>query len=140
MKLNVSKIDIWVAGLKDVPGALTKKLSALSDAGANVNFVLARRKSKKPGTGVVFLSPLTGAKVLAAARKAGFRKTKSLYALRVEGADKRGLGACITGALAEAGINLRGMSAAVIGRKFVLHVALDNAADATKAARVLKKI
>jgi hypothetical protein len=43
-------------------------------------------------------------------------------------------------ALALAALNRRGFSAAAIGRAFVAHVALDSAADAAKAVRVLKKL
>jgi len=60
--------------------------------------------------------------------------------VRAEGTDKPGLGAKMTQALAEKGINLRGLSAAAIGKRFVAHIAVDKAADATKAVRVLKKL
>ena len=46
----------------------------------------------------------------------------------------------MTQALADAGINLRGLSAAALGKKFVCYLALDKAADAAKAIRVLKKV
>ena len=138
MALKASRVQIWVAGMKDKPGALAEKLAGLARAGAQLEFVLARRAPEKPGTGVVFLAPLRSAKEKAAAKKLGFHKSKSLIAVRVEGADKPGLGAKITGALAEAGINLRGMSAGVIGKRFVLYVALDSDKDAGKAVRVLK--
>jgi hypothetical protein len=36
----------------------------------------------------------------------------------------------IAAALADAGLNVRGLSAAAIGKTFVTHVALDSAADA----------
>jgi predicted amino acid-binding ACT domain protein len=88
----------------------------------------------------VFVAPLKGAKQSAAARKVGLHKAKSLAAVKAEGADKAGLGAAMTCALAEAGVNLRGLSASVIGRKFVLWLALDNAKDAAKAVRLLKKL
>ena len=140
MALEVSRVDIWAGSVKDKPGALAGVLSALADAGAKLNYVMARRAPDKPGTGVVFLAPLKGAKQAAAARKAGLHKTKSLFAVRASGADKAGLGAKLTRALADKGINLRGLSASVIGRKFVLWVALDSSADATKALRMLRKM
>jgi hypothetical protein len=140
MALKVKTIDVWVASMKDKPGGLAEKLGALADAGAQIEFIIARRAPEKPGTGVLFLTPLRGAKQLAAAKKAKFRKAKSLRGLRVEGGDKPGLGAKITEALADQGINLRGLSAAVIGRKFVAHIALDKAADAARAARALRKL
>lgn len=140
MAMKVSRMDVWAAGIPDRPGGLAKKLQALADAGASLSFVLARRAPKKPGTGVVFLAPLRGAKQIAAAKKARFRKTRSLHAVRVEAPDKPGVGAKITAALGEAGINLRGLSAAVIGKQSVVHLAFDKAADATKAVRILKRM
>jgi len=140
MKLDVARVDIWISSMKDTPGSLAGKLAPLARAGADVDFVFARRSPEKPGTGVVFLAPLTGAKQAAAARKAGFKKTRRLAAIRVAGANKAGLGAAITEALAAADISLQGFSAHVIGRKFVLHLALDSAATATRAARVIRKL
>jgi len=140
MALKVSKENVWVASMKDQPGQLAKKLCALADAGAQLEFVIARRAAKGKGRSVVFVTPLTGAKQCAAAKKARFRKSKSMHSLRVEGADKPGLGAKLTGALGEAGINLRGVSAAVVGKRFVLHIALSSNDDANKAGRILRKL
>ena len=140
MKLDVSRVDMWVGRLKDVPGALAKKLAKLSAVGADLGFVIARRDDKKKGAGVMFLTPVKGAKQAAAAKKAGIRKSKSLVALRVVGANKAGVGAEITAALAEAGINLRGLSAGVVGRRFFLNLALDKPADAAQAARIIRKL
>ena len=89
---------------------------------------------------MVFLTPLKGAKQSKAAEAAGFQKTGSLHSVRVEGADKPGMGAKLTRALAEGGINLRGLSAAALGKRYVAHVALDTAQDAAKVAALLKKL
>jgi hypothetical protein len=61
-----------------------------------------------PGRGVVFLTPLRGHKQVGAGTLAGFRKVKTDRMVRVEAASRRGLAAEITGALADAGINIRG--------------------------------
>ncbi len=140
MALEVSRVDVWAASMDDRPGALAEKMAALAEAGANLEFVLARRAPEKPGTGVVFLAPLKGAAQLRAAKEGGFMKTLALASVRVAGPDKPGLGAKMTEALAIEGINLRGLSAAVIGKRFVTYLALDSEADAVKAARVLKKL
>ena len=140
MALKVSRVDVWAAGLKDKPGRMADKLASLADAGANLQFVVARRAPDKPGTGVVFVTPLTGAKQLKAAKKAGFLKTKALKSVRAEGADKPGVGAKVTQALANADINMRGFSAAAIGKKFVCYIAVDKTADATKTVRILRKV
>ena len=140
MALKVTRADVWAASIKDRPGSLAEKLTALAEAGAQLEFVIARRASERPGTGVVFVTPLKGAAQIGAAKKAGFEKTESLHSLRVEGPDQPGLGAKMTQALAQAGINLRGLSAAAIGPRCVVHLALDSTADAAKASRVLKRL
>jgi len=140
MALTATRVGIWAAGIKDVPGGLGEKLGALAEAGANLGYVMARRAPDKPGSGVVFVTPLKGAAQLKAAAKAGFKKTRSLHAVKIEGMDRPGLGARLTQALAEAGVNLRGLSAATIGRRFAAHLALDSTADAAKVIRVVKKM
>jgi UTP:GlnB (protein PII) uridylyltransferase len=88
---------------------------------------------------VVFLTPIKGAKQKKAAQEGGFGTTDSLHSLRVEGPDRPGLGTKMTRALADAGINLRGISAAALGRRAVTYFAFDSAADADTAIRTLKK-
>lgn len=140
MAMKVSREVVWVAEIKDRPGGLAKKLEALAKAGAQLEFIIARRAPEKRGTGVVFLTPLMGAKQLATAKAEGFHRSRSLHSLRIEGVDKPGLGAKVTRALAEKGVNLRGLSAAVIGKRFVLNIALDSAAMANKAAKIIKMV
>ena len=140
MKFKVSRTDVWAAPIDDRPGGMAEKLRALAATGANLEFIIARRTPEKPGKGVMFVTPLRGVKAMRSAKAVGFQKADSLHSLRLEGADKPGTGARITQAVAEAGINLRGLSGAVIGRSFVAHLALDSAQDATRAAGILKKL
>lgn len=102
--------------------------------------MIARRAPDKPGTGVVFATPIKGAKQCRAAKAVGFRKSNHMHTVRVEGSDRRGQGARMAEALAAAGINLRGLSAAAIGKTFVCHIAVDTSADAAKAVKLLKKM
>jgi len=140
MALKAERVDTWAVSIKDEPGSLASKLSALASGGVDLEFIIGRRAPEKPGNGVVFVTPISGANQCRAARKEGFEKTKSLFTLRIEGPDKRGQGAKITQALADKGLNVRGLSAAAIGNKFVAHIALDSAADAANAARVIKAL
>ena len=139
MAYAIKKVDVWAGEVEDRPGGLVDKLTSLSGAGANFEFLISRRAPDKPGTGVVFLTPIKGAKQKSAAQAAGLSTTDSLHSLRVEGPDRAGLGTKMTQALADAGINLRGISAAAIGRRTVTYFAFDSAADADIAIRVLKK-
>jgi hypothetical protein len=138
MGLKTERVDTWATSVEDKPGGLAGKLEILAGAGVNLEFVIARRAPEKSGTSVVFVTPIKGAAQVRAARQAGFEKTDSLHTVRIEGANKPGEGAQIARALAEKGLNLRGLSAAAIGNKFVAHIAVDSAADAAKAIRVLR--
>ena len=140
MALKVTRVDTWAAEIEDRPGGLARKLRALAQGGANLEMVIARRRPDRPGQGVVYATPIKGAKVIRAAAAAGFSKAGAMHSVRAEGPDKPGLGARITQALAEAGVNLRGLSAAAIGRKCVVYLAIDTAEGAAEAAKVLKKI
>jgi hypothetical protein len=139
MAYTVKKVEVWAGEVADRPGGLADKLSGLSNAGATFEFMIARRAPDKPGTGVFFLCPIKGAKQKRAAQEAGLSTTESLHSVRVEGPDRAGLGAKITNALADAGLNLRGISAAALGRRAVTYLAFDSAQDAETAVRTLKK-
>jgi len=139
MAYSVKKVDVWAGEIADRPGGLASTLDAMTKAGANIEFVVARRAPDKPGTGVVFITPIKGAKQKTAAQQAGLGTSESLNSVRIEGPDKAGLGAKLTDARAAAGINLRGISAAALGRRAVSYLAFDSAADSETAVRILKK-
>ncbi len=138
MALKVERVGTWAASLQDKPGSLTARLEALAEGGINLEFVIARRAPDRPGKGVLFVAPIEGAAATRVARKAGFATVNSLHTVRIEAPDKPGLCARIARALSDQGINLRGFSAAAIGAKSIVYVALDRGADAAKAARVLR--
>lgn len=140
MKLKVKRVDVWASSIQDRPGGLAEKLETLNAAKANLEFMIARRAPDKPGEGVVFLAPIKGKKAKQAAQSAGFLKTETMHPVRVEGPDKAGIGAKMCRALAEAGVNLRGVSAAALGKKFVTYFAVDSDEDAEKAVKILKKL
>src|SRR5437899_1110071 len=140
MAMKIESVDVWATQLLDHPGDLGRVLSALAKAGASVDCVIARRQEDKPGTGVVFVSPIKGKKVIDAAELAGLQPAANLGTLRIEGPDKPGLGARMCAAIADAGINLRGVSAAVIGNKSVCYFGFDSKEEAKRGAAALKGI
>jgi len=140
MALKVTRAEVWMATIDDRAGGASDKLAPLAKAGAKLEFVFARRTPEQPGRGMVIAYPVKGKKVIEAASAAGFAKPADMHSVRVEGGDKPGMGALMTRALAAAGISFRGMSAGVIGRKFVSFIALDSAEDAARAMSVLKKL
>ena len=139
MGLTVQSVDVWAAEIRDEPGGLSNKLAALAAAGADLDFIVARRCPDKPGAGVVFVTPLRGDAEVAAATDVGFAVTQSLHSVRIEGDNQAGIGARLTDKLGQAGISLRGLSAAVTGVRFIMYFALDSAADAAKAIQILQE-
>lgn len=138
--MKSSRVDTWAASIPDRSGALAAKLKALAVSGANLELVIARRVGDGSGKGVVFVTPIKGAKQIGAAGAAGFAKGGSLHTLRVEGPDKVGSAGRVAAALADQGLNLRGFSAAAVGKKFICYVALDQEGEAAKAARILRDL
>jgi hypothetical protein len=139
MDLIVERVNVWAASIRDKVGGLAHLLAGLRDAGADLDFVIARRAAEKPGEGVVFVTPLRGDREIAAAARLGFNVTSSVNAVRIEGDNKPGVAAEVTEKLAAAGINLKGFSAAVIGPRFIFYIGLDSAKDAEKVLNILQQ-
>ena len=139
MAYELEKVDVWAGTIEDRPGGLAEKLEALAKAGVNLEFVVARRHGDKPGAGVVFVAPVKGAGPARAAKAAGLSKAEDMFSVRLMGPDKPGLGSTIAGAIAGAGINMGGLSAAALGRKCIVYFRFDSKEDANKAMGVLKK-
>jgi hypothetical protein len=136
----VEREDVWAAGLDDKPGALAAKLAALTAAGADLDFIIVRRSPEKPGTGVAFVTPLRGDREVQAAALAGFAVTSSLRSVRFEGPNEPGAAGTLARLIGDAGINMRGFSAAVLGTRFVAHIGLDSAEDQETVIRLLSKL
>ena len=130
-------VDVWAATIKDRAGALAYVLAELREAGADLEFIIARRA--EPDEGVVFVTPLRGDREIAAAAQAGFNVAYTLHSVRIMGRDRPGIGAELTQKLSDGGINLRGFSASVIGTQFLAYAAVDSLDDANKVIEILEK-
>ena len=95
---------------------------------------------ENPGKGLAMVYPVKGGKVVKAAWAAGWEKSTTISALRVEGGNKAGVGAKMLKALSDAGVSFRGLSAVAVGRSFVCYLALDSVDDATRAAAALRRV
>lgn len=140
MALKVNRADVWAGDLSDQPGSLARVLGAVADAGGSVECVIARRKDNSAGAGTVFITPVQGKRVQDAARGAGLSPASNIGTLRVEGSDRPGLGRRITQAVADGGISMRGLTAAVLGNRFVAYLGFDSTADADRAAEAIRGV
>lgn len=140
METIVERVDVWVAGIDDKPGGLSKVLSGLRDAGADLDFIISRRSPDKPGSGLVFVTPLRGDREVRAASILGFNVRSSIRSLRIEGENRPGTAAGIIEKLAAAGINVQGFTAAVIGPRYIMYIGLDSAEEEARAVEILKEL
>ena len=140
MGFKLDRMHLWSGEVADKPGGVAGKLSLLAQAGANLEFILTRRSPDKPGTGVLFVAPLTGPMQLRAAKAAGLAETHDPVLLRVEGDNQAGLAHKVTQQWALAGITLQGLTMCVLGDKFVGYAAFDNVTDSNRAAAILSDL
>jgi hypothetical protein len=140
MPLEVTKIDVYQAGLSDQKGSLAEKLGKLSEAGADLEFVSAHRGNNAGDEAVLYVAPLKGARQSRAAKEAQFTKATRISVLRVEGKETPGMLASIVQTLANKGINIGEVTTAGTRGVFVAHVALKEPGDAPKAIRALRSI
>jgi len=139
MAQKIEKVDVWSGEIRDEAGGLAAVLGPLVAAGADFSFLIARRKPDSPGTGVIFVSGIRGAKQKKAAQLVGLTLSAEIGGLRIRATDKPGLVNRIVSRLAATGINLRGVSASVVGSKCLMILAFDGTADRDNAAQILKK-
>ena len=138
MAYTIKKVDVWACDISNRPGTLAQNLKALAEAGASLEFVIARRVNDD--TSRAFFAPIKGKKQQTVATQAGMRKSQGMHVLRIEGPDRPGLGAILTQAIGDAGINLRGLSAAAMGKRSLCYAAFATPTDAQNAAKVAKKV
>jgi hypothetical protein len=137
MGFKLDRVHVWSGEVVDRAGGVASLLAHLAQAGANLEFIFTQRQAAKPGTGIIYLAPLTGPSQIRAAKSAGLAETFSPVVLRVEGDNQAGLGHRVTQQWALAEISFQGMTMCVLGNKFVGYAAFDSTADANKAAAIL---
>jgi hypothetical protein len=137
MSFKLDRVHVWSGEIADQPGGMASKLALLAQAGANLEYIFTRRQPDKPGTGILYIAPVSGAVQVRAARGAGLHETFDPIVLRVEGDNQAGLGHRLTQQWALAGISLQGLTMAVLNNKFVGYAAFDTVADANRAAQIL---
>ena len=62
MALKSTKAEVWAVSIDDRSGGVADKLEPLAKAGANFEMVFARRTPENPGKGMLFVTPVKGAK------------------------------------------------------------------------------
>lgn len=136
MSYTVRKVAVWAGDVMNRPEKLARVLEALAGAGASLEFLVARRVSDT--TSRVFVAPIESAAGQRAAVDVGLVPATSMHAIRIDGPDRAGLGADISRSVAASGINIRGASAASIGKSTAFWLAFKTPEECDAAAAVVK--
>ncbi len=137
MSFRLDRVHVWSGEVADQAGGVASKLALLAQAGTHLEYIYTRRQPDRPGTGILFVAPISGPLQVRAARSAGLTETQHPVVLRVEGDDAAGLAHRLTQQWALAGLNMQALSMAVVGAKFVGYVSFDSVEDANRAAAIL---
>jgi glycine cleavage system regulatory protein len=137
MSFKLNRVHIWSGEVADQAGGVAGKLALLAQAGAHLEYISTRRQPDKPGTGILYVAPITGPLQVRAARSAGLNEVQHPVVLRVEGDDAAGLAHRLTQQWALAGLNMHSLTMAVVGGRFVGYVAFDSVEEANRAAAIL---
>jgi hypothetical protein len=137
MGFKLDRVHVWAVEVADQAGGVASKLALLAQADTNLEFILTQRRPDKPGSGMLYVAPVTGPLQVRAARAAGMAEAHDPVVLRVEGDNETGLAHRLTQQWALAGISMQGLTMTVLGDKFVGFAAFDTTADANRAAAIL---
>ncbi len=137
MSFKLDRVHVWSGEVADQAGGVAAKLALLAQAGTHLEYIYTRRQPDKPGTGILYVAPITGPLQVRAARSAGLLETQQPVVLRVEGDDAAGLAHRLTQQWALAGLTMQALTMSVLAGKFVGYVSFDNVEDANRAAAIL---
>src|SRR5271168_3908589 len=125
MSFQLSRVHLWAGPVPDKVGGTAGKLHLLAEAGANLEYVFTKRMPDKPGSGVLFVAPISGAAQVRAAKIADLHETDDPIVYRIEGDNAQGLAHRLTHEWAVRDISLQGLTMAVLGNRFVAYAAFD---------------
>lgn len=139
--IDVTSVQVWAGELDDRPGALASLLAQITlCARANIEFIVARPAPDHPGRSILYIAPLTTAEQQEAASAVGLRRAEQMHVLRLVGGDRPGLFAGVAGTLAQADINIHGVSAAAANGVAILYLRFATAAEAGAARELLTHV
>ena len=75
MGFKLDRVHVWSGEIADQPGGMAGKLALLAQAGANLEYIFTQRQPDKPGTGILYIAPVSGAVQVRAAKAAGLSET-----------------------------------------------------------------
>jgi hypothetical protein len=133
----VKKAILWRREVDKKPGMLANTLHPLSEAGADLQVVMAYRYPGGENKAAIELPPVSGKKSVAAAQSAGLARS-SISTLLVEGDNRPGATRSPKRSAMRGSI-VSFVMAQVVGRRYSALFGFENEADASKAATLIKR-
>ncbi len=137
MSFKWDRVHVWSCEITDQPGSVAQKLAFLAEADTNLEYIFTKRLPHKPGYGILYVAPVTGPVQVRAAKAADMHEADAPVVRRIEGDNEAGLAHHVTQKWALAGINLQGLTMAVMNDRFIGYAAFDTVHDANRAAQIL---
>src|SRR5262249_11728518 len=140
MRLQISKVQVWSAEIRDRSGAAAGKLEGLGRTRDDMAIIFTRTQPRDQESVILFVAPIEGPEQSQVAREVGLAPASDVAMLAVTGDNRTGIGYELMSQLAVAGINLRGLSISALGDRFAAYLAFDNADTAALALRLLANL
>ena len=139
MAIRIKQIGLWRTEVPHRPGALAQALEPLAQQGADLKVVRVRAAPGKARRKVIEIYAGEGRRATMMARAAGFSLSPSTTLL-LQGDNRPGFAYEVANAVAWAGIGIKDHEAGVVETQFSSTLTFDSEADASKAAKVIRKV
>lgn len=140
MAITVKKATIWRRELENHPGTLAEALKPFAENDVNLKVVMGYGFPNSNSEAAVEIYPITDAKAEKAAEAAGFKASKEVHALVIEGDDRPGLAYDIASEMGHAKLNINFSIFQVIDKKFSGVFGFPSEDAAVKAEELIKQV
>ena len=139
MGVQITRVTLWQTEIPNQPGALGAILEPLAQSQTDLQFVAKYSLPGRSTRATVEILPRKGRRATIAIRTAGFSLSPTPVLL-VEGTNRPGLAYAVTNSIAWAGINLRFLSAQVVGDRYSALLGFQSDDDRRKGASLIRKV
>lgn len=140
MKVTTTPVEVWSTEIDDQPGGLARALRAITEFGANLDYVAAHRQRDQAAKGMLYVASADRYLYLDRVADVGLKRVSDRALLRIEGHDQPGAGAKLARVIAAAGVNMRSFAASASEHHFVCYAEFDSIEDRAKADAALKAL
>jgi len=139
MAVKIKHVSLWRTNVQNRPGVLAATLEPLAHARTDLKVVICSIHPTRTRRATLEIYPGAGARAEIAARAAGFSRSPTPVLL-VEGENRPGLAYAVANAIAWAGIDLRFLSAQVVGSRYSALLGFKTDQEARDTASLIRRV